>query len=791
MANTGISWRHVPRWAHAAGKPIDGATAAIVVTAPIAIGGMLPWAQALWSIAAIVLLATAAGVHGATGARWRWEATTVVLFALAGLSLLRATPLMAFNAGSLERDIFALWEHVEVTGTTAPGRAPLAALRLLGLASIFQLAAVRFRGRDGSAKATRIALGACGVTILIGVLHGVLGLDAIYGFYEPEHLTGLRVPLAAPYVNENQAGASWGLGAVLLVGVAVYDTRRRVFAMIGAAAAIACTELILRSHAAGVAAVAASIVTVVGINLPEMKSRTYGRLLRGVGNAVLASCAFIAWLVAPRFGNESVAVLKAAMWRDSLIPALSKPFGFGPGAHADLFGAYASQPWNTRFAFVESAPIQLAVDHGTIAALALLVSLGMVFWRRMRFDDREERDLRAVTLGLVTYIGVEAITGMGLEGIGYAFPVALLAGMTAGRSIPRSEQNASRSSVVLGTAALLALTGLSLSGLPQSVRVGDDHVGDILSSVSAEAGRESEAMQTTMRQLAEAVPADTMLLTHSLAASLRSGDVARAAEVSTILKIVAPGRPVTWDFAVDVHVREEDLVAACAAIHQMIAVGGEGNRVVDSLQRVTDSPMDWQDCVQHPEALDAIYEGLHSAGRTDDALAIAMRELRSNPSHASSQRAAFRGYQAMGLTVRATELGLELLEESPGDREIVVSTAQQLARLQRYAEALAVIDRARAVNRSNVGLRLERLSVLSQWEDAPNRVEEFEQEYRQLLAYSSRNPSTALWRLRLGAAFFVQEERWTEAEHAFRAILRLNPNDPGAVHGLQRASEER
>jgi tetratricopeptide (TPR) repeat protein len=763
----------------------------IVVTAPIAIGGMLPWAQALWSIAAIMVLAAAAGVHGATGARWRWEATTIVLFLLAALSLLRATPVFAFNSGNLERDIFALWDHVEVTGTVAPGRAPLAALRLLGIASIFQLASVRFRGRDGSSRAARIALGACGLTILIGVLHAALGLGEVYGFYDPQHLAGVRVPLAAPFINENQAGAMWGLAAVLLVGVAVYDTKRRVFAMLGATTAIVCTEFVLRSHGGAVAAVSASIMMVVGINLPEMKSRAYGMLLGGAGTLVLASCALVAWLVAPRFGNESVALVKADIWQDSLLPALSKPLGFGPGAYGDLFGAYASRPWNTRFAFVESAPIQIAVDHGVIAALAMLGCFGIVFWRRMRFDAREERDLRSVTLGLVTYIGVEAITGMGLEGIGYAFPVALLAGMTAGRSIERSKQNAGRASVVAGTTALLVITGLSLGGLPQSIQVGDDHVGDLLSAVSSEAGRESETMRETMRALASAVPADTMLLTYALSSSLRDNDLDRAEDISEILKVLAPGRPVTWDFAVDVHMGSGDTVAACAAIHQMVAVGGEGRRVVSSLQRVTANPMDWQQCAEHADSLDAIYEGLHAASRTDDAFAIAIRELRRNPSHPSSLRAAFRGYLAMDLPAQAVERGLELLVDDPGDREVVVHTSQQLVRLGRFTEALTTLDHARASDPSDVRLRLERLAVLFQWEGAPNRVAEFEQEYQQLLAYSSRDQGTVLRRLRLGAAFFVQEERWSEAENTYRAILRLHPNDPAAARGLERATEER
>ena len=791
MASTGISWRHVPRWAHTAGRAIDGAMATLIVTSPVAVGGMLPWAQAVWSIAAIAVLAAAAGVHGATGARWRWEAATVVLMVVAAFTLLRASTFAAFLGGSLEADIYAIWPHVDPTGTAAPGRAPLAAIRLLGLAAIFQVASVRFRGRDGSARTARMALGACGLVAATGVLHAAFGFTEIYGLYEAQHVVGLRKPLAAPFINENQAGAMWGLGAVLLVGVAVYDTKLRVFGMIGAAAALGCTEFLLHSHGAATAAVAASAMMVAGINMPEMRSRAYGRLLAGAGITTLACCALASWLVVPAIPMNTVVIEKATMWRDSLIPALSRPFGFGPGAYADLYGAYATSPENTRFAFVESAPIQIAVDHGWIAAIAIMGALLSVFLRRMRFDSREERDLRAVTLGIVTYVGVEAITGMGLEGIGYAFPIAALAGMTAGRSITRAKQNATRGSIVVGALAAILIAGMAIRGLGPSVVVGDDHVGDVLIHIAHENGRESAAMHDAMAQLAESVPADTMLLTHSLAAALRTGDIDRAEQIVTLLKQLAPGRPVTWDFAVDVHLAREDQVAACASIQQMIALGRESTRVVQSLHRVTDNPMNWEDCANHDDALEAIYEGLRRQGRTDDALAIALRELRRGEPSAPTLRAAFRGYHALGLSEQAVSIGYRLLEEDPGESEVVTTTARLLVEMNDHANAIDVLDRARATDRSNVSLQLERLAVLLLWEDAPNRDEEFVAEFQQLVAYTSRDRGTALRRLRLGAAFFTSEERWIEAESAYRGILRLAPGDPGATRGLDRVTEAR
>ena len=791
MASTGISWRHVPRWAHAAGRAIDGAMAALIVTSPVAIGGMLPWAQAVWSIGAIAVLAAAAGVHGATGARWRWEAATVVLIAVAAFTLIRASTIAAFLGGSLEHDVYAIWPHVDPTGTAAPGRAPLAAIRLLGLAAIFQVASVRFRGRDGGARTTKIALGACGLVAAIGVLHAAFGLTETYGLYEAQHVVGLRAPLAAPFINENQAGAMWGLGAVLLVGVAVYDTKLRVFGMIGAAAALGCTEFLLHSHGAATAAVAASVMMLAGINMPEMRSRTYGRLLTGAGIAVLTGCALVSWLVVPAIPMDSVVIEKATMWRDSLIPALSRPLGFGPGAYADLYGTFATHPKNTRFAFVESAPLQIAVDHGWIAAIAIIGVLLAVFLRRMRFDSREERDLRAVTLGVVTYIGVEAITGMGLEGMGYAFPVAALAGMTAGRSITRSKQNAARSSIVGGALVAIIITGIAIRGLGPSIAVGDDHVGDTLVQIAQDSGRDSAAMRDAMYTLAESVPADTMLLTHSLAAALRAGDIDRAEQIATLLKQIAPGRPVTWDFAVDVHLARADDVAACAAIQQMIALGGGTTRVVQSLSRVTDNPMDWQQCANHADSLHAIYDGLHRQGRTDDALAIALRELRGGSNVPTTLRAAFRGYHALGLTEQAIAIGQRLLEEDPGEREIVIHTARLLVGINDFATAIEVLDRARATGRTSVSLRLERLAVFLLWVDAPSRSDEFVTEFQQLLASASRHRGNALRRLRLGAAFFAEQERWIEAESAYRGILRLAPGDPGAIRGLDRVTDAR
>ena len=791
MASSGISWRHVPRWAHTAGRAIDGATATIVITSPIAVGGMLPWAQALWSLAAIAVLAAAAGVHGATGARWRWEPTSVVLAGVAALTLLRASPVCALLGGSLEESVFGVWDHLSPSGTAAPGRAPLAAIRLLGLAAIFQVASVRFRGRDGSGKTVRMALGACGLVAVIGVLHAALGLTEIYGLYEARHVAGLRDPLAAPFVNENQAGAMWGLAAVLLVGVSVYDTKLRVFGMLGATVAIAATEFLLHSHGAAIAAVVASAMMIAGINLPEMRSRNYGQLLAGAAIVMLVSCAFVSWFIVPLMPGETVVVEKAMIWRDSIIPALSRPFGYGPGAYGDLYGAFASSPENTRFAFVESAPLQIAVDHGWIAAIAIIGVLTSVFLRRMRFDAREERDLRAVTLGVAAFVGVEAITGMGLEGIGYAFPIAALAGMTAGRSIPRARQNATRSSIVVGIFSFAAITGVASGNLGASVAVGDDHVGDTLVQTAAEHGRESSAMRETIRTLAVSVPADVMLLTHELAASLRAGDNERAARISDVLQLLAPGRPVTWDFAVDVYHSDGDDISACNAISRMVQLNAEPGRIVRSLQRVSNDPMTWTECAPAEGALEAIYEGLRRQGRTDDALAIALRELRNDRADRPTLRAAFRGYLALDLPSHAVSVGQRLLAEEPGDAEIVVHTARMLVRMNDHAEALEVLDRARSTDRSNVDLRLERLAVLLVWEDAPNRSEAFVDEFQQMIAYASRDRGNELRRLRLGARFFAGAERWIEAESAYRAILRLAPDDPDATRGLERVVEAR
>jgi tetratricopeptide (TPR) repeat protein len=221
----------------------------------------------------------------------------------------------------------------------------------------------------------------------------------------------------------------------------------------------------------------------------------------------------------------------------------------------------------------------------------------------------------------------------------------------------------------------------------------------------------------------------------------------------------------------------------------MIAFRGEPTRVVKSLSRITDNPMDWQECANHEDSLDSIYDGLHRQGRTDEALAIALRELRNGSSAPPTLRAAFRGYHALGLATHAIEIGGRLLESDPGDSEIVVHTARLLVELGDYATAAEVLDRARATDHANVALRLERLAILLVWEDAPNRAEDFVSQYQQLVAYASRNRGTALRRLRLGAAFFAGQERWIEAETAYRAILRLAPDDAGAIRGLERVTD--
>lgn len=753
---------------------------------------MWPPAQAFCSLAAIALLLLLGAVHAIAKLRWRWNSVALIFFVMAALTLVRDMPLLGFLGGEVTRSAAELWGRSPAS-SAAPGRLPLAALRLLGLGAMLQIWMIRFRNSGGlerTLKALAILLGAL---VGIGVLHQVAGIEGVFGVFSPVDIPKLRHPLSAPFVNENQIGALYGLGAVVLLCVAQESPRHRFWALSASVALLAIAALVFGAYAAVVAAVVAMSVFGLALALPIHRNQLYARALMGLGGLATLGMAIGAWFVLPRLPFDNAA-RKAQVWNDTIAAIGPRPFGFGPGVWPDVAGGFMSAPIAQRMPWVEATALDAALDHGWLLVLLVAGNVGWKLYRRVSGDRRQERDVRAATLAVSVYVAGEAVSGMALESMTYAFAVIALLGFTSGRAETRRVYHRSRARIGAGCVAVTLLGAWTLPGLLPSVRLGDAHAGPALDATLHDEGVMSEAFAQTIQAQSALTPIDPVLLTFVADLALVHRDVERASEVSAHLVRYTPGRPQTWRIAVAVAMASDERAAACEAAARGRTTSRSPEAFTANLWMISDDPREWPECVPGAEALEAMYAGLLAEGNRAQALALAMRVLRTAPDDVPSLRAAVEGLFELGDGEYGVSLAKRLLALDPSDERVARLGALMLIRLERPDEALAMLDAALTHAPRNMDLnltRLEALSALALREDTPQTHAAFEAFYARLLALVSGHPPSAISRLRIAGTYFRTSARWREAENAYQALLRLAPDDISARSALEEIRRER
>lgn len=764
----------------------------ICIASALAVGGMWPLGQAICAFAAVALLMVLGGVHAAANLRWRWNPVAVTLFVMAAMTLARGLPLFGFLGGDLADAAGALWGRT-ASATAAPVRLPLAALRLLGVGALLQLWTLRFRNSGGLARALKTVGVLIAVVFGVGVLHELGGIEGVFGLFAPVDIGGLRHPLSAPFVNENQVGALYCLGAVVLACVAHGSVSHRLSALAGCAALFAVSAFVFHAYAAVAAAVVALAAFAVVSVLPIRANRTYVRVLLGVGCVAVLGMAIGAWWVLPHL-SLGTAGAKAQVWNDAIGAIVTRPLGMGPGVWPDVAGAFMSTPVPQRSAWVEATVLDAALDHGWILILIVLLNAGRSLYQRLESDRREERDVRAATLAVSVFVAGEAVSGMAMESMTYAFAVLVLFGFAAGRAETRRAFYRSPARVVSGCSAVALLAALSIPGLAASVRMGDGHAGTAIGVALEQQGALSPEFEQTLRALGEQVPIDPVLLTFVADLALVHRDVPRAQQVSAHLVRFTPGRPQTWRIAVAVAMAAEDRDAACAAAASSRTTSNDPTRFTANLRLIVENPREWPDCAPGADALHDMYAGLLLEGNRTQALALAMRTLRDNPDDASSLRAAVEGLYDLGDAEYGVQLASRLLALEPSDVRTASLGARMLIGLERPAEALELLDLTLAEVPRNIDLsltRLEALAAVALADETEESHEAFSAYYARLLALVSGDPPAAIARLRIAGRYMVTTHRWRDAENAYQALLRLAPEDPQAHAALTRIHQER
>jgi tetratricopeptide (TPR) repeat protein len=161
-------------------------------------------------------------------------------------------------------------------------------------------------------------------------------------------------------------------------------------------------------------------------------SRAFGALLLGV--VALAAVGFGAGQVLERFNAEALGDnTRLQLWRDSWRVIHAHPLGIGRGTFDRVYPIYRTlhTATATRFAFVESQPLQMLIDGGWLFLVATVGGLAMLIAHVARRGRRDATE-SALIAGVAAVL-VHSCLDFGLETLGVLLPFVVVVGTLLGR----------------------------------------------------------------------------------------------------------------------------------------------------------------------------------------------------------------------------------------------------------------------------------------------------------------------------------------------------------------------
>lgn len=467
-----------------------------LLTAVLVVGGALRWTQAL--VAGLFALALLVQIL----ARRRLERVSPLIVLPAIAAVLCAVQLLPLPGGLLSA-LDHTGQQLRVDGAsiahTTPWMSasldPAGTLRafaffitLLGVAVLSTRFAASERGRLMLLGAVSIT---CGLAAVITGVHTLIDTHELYGLYTPQHAGG--GPVFGPLLNPNHMGGLMAIGAVLSFGLAFYQRQatqlRVMWIMIG----IGCVVVGAFSLSRG-----ALIGMMIGLFVmfavllgKRLSSRDHhrGHALRrdlpvaiviGVGLAVALYAS--AGNVADQVGTTSLSELnrpisKYQAWKSSLALVKESPW-IGVGRNAvepTLTRVYPASAQYT-FSHLENEYITAVVEFGIPGAAILAAIFGWFLLTALR--RRRDGPLAAAALGALAAIMFQSTVDFGIELLGIAVPVTIIAATVA---LVPLRPSASPLRTYLQRGAVIALLGIAALVLlsPLTTSVQEDH-DDIL-----------------------------------------------------------------------------------------------------------------------------------------------------------------------------------------------------------------------------------------------------------------------------------------------------------------------
>jgi O-antigen ligase/tetratricopeptide (TPR) repeat protein len=519
--------------------------AVALAVAVLVLGGALRWAQAV--VAVLIALALAVQL-GSRRRLTRLSPLVALLGVTVVLTALQLIPLPAGLAAALD----PVGDELRRDGAALVGAQPWRTISLDpagtlgGLAFLVTLLGGALLGlRLASSERGRyLVLGGvalvCGLAAAVTGLHTLIGAQRLYGIYEPH----VAPTVLGPLFNTNHLGGLMALGAVLSVGLMFYRRQATQLRVLWVVTGIGCATAALATESRGAAiGLGLGLATLLAAGVAG-RLRTAADPLRrrplvnqlpiaivvgiGLALAVYAS----AGRVADQIERTTLAeydhpMSKFAAWRSSLQLVEEAPWvGVGRGALEPAFTHVHEPSAFFTFSHLENEYVQAVVEWGIPGAIVVALALGWcVVTAGRRWRDGV---LTAAALGACAAILFQSTVDFGVELLGLALPVTLVAATLLG--VPLAETRA-RTGRAGRAAMILALAGAALAlALPITQTVHEDHA------------RLPGASPDELARIVARHPLDYLAFGEAAAAGLSTGDP-RAAKLLNHALRLHPSHP--------------------------------------------------------------------------------------------------------------------------------------------------------------------------------------------------------------------------------------------------------
>lgn len=421
----------------------DGCLIGLILLAPTAAGSWrLEILPVIVLLALVGLTATILDL-AERGRPIHFHGLTLGCLVWAGYTILQAVPLPAGLLAAVSPVASELRTFVLGEGAGSISYEPAAtwreAAKLLVYAAVLLIAHERVRDRRSSDLVTFTLIGAGLLVTFVGLLHQVLGIDRLFGFFDTTMVEG---PMLTTFVNPNHASGFLGFAALTGLGVAMADRPRhiRLGAVIAAAAFVATAfGLLSRGGLIGLG-LGLLAFTALFRRVERARSRQGPRTLLPL--AVIAVVAVVAGgaLGADRLSREVVNAQgevpgineKLAAMKDAVPMAADHlATGVGRGAYVSSYTRYKTSALQLTFAFPENILAQLGAEWGVFGVLALLGLLLALARRLWQVNHLSTLGALAGILALVA----QNLVDFGLEMPGIAIPVAAVLGAGTSRHL--------------------------------------------------------------------------------------------------------------------------------------------------------------------------------------------------------------------------------------------------------------------------------------------------------------------------------------------------------------------